>query len=563
MAQNIVGTSDAYTQLICNTSSELIGDWPNITFRIHYNFQVRITGSGAWYYNGFRLVFHTNAHSVNLAISGSGVTSGVLASGYIDLGIGGQSTTHGPGFGCSGPFSGSGIAYETQTIPNGSMTSNLVSYDHNSCVINIAMSNPRNYFYAKIYEGTSGHVVINEAVNGNNTITGLTPGTNQLITIYLYNRAGDLITNQTIKFMTTGFSYLNTKMPTNVIEKPITFQIGTYNDSFVTKVKVTCGSITLREIDVKSSGLVYDFSYTPSASQLASMYALIPNALSITGTITLTTYVNGSSIGSNSYNITYNVDTLSNVPVITSYDYVDTIQKAIDKTANRKWVLQSVSKLQINNIVASAKNSATINTYRVSIGNSTVNSTTTTILVNDVVESDTGIYLTVIDSRGLQSVKHIDFTRFIIYSKLYFTDVSLTRVNDVEEQTTLTMKGWFDRLTIDNVDKNLSLTFKYRYRESDSSTWSGYTTKAVTLNGNEFSYSNVIGNFDADTSYVFELLISDYFYSDTNESLLLKGSFEFFIGDGFVEVNGYLDLSNCKIKIGSNTFDAKYLLYDN
>lgn len=561
MGQTIIGTSDAYTQLICNHSSELIGDYPNITFRIHYNFQVRITTSGSWYWNGFSLWFHTTPHKVNLSMSGG--TTGVLASGYIDLGIGGLSTTHVPGFGCSGPFSASGTISETQTIATGSMAANLVSYGHNSAVINIALSSPRNYWYARIFNATDGTWAISSASNGHNTLSGLTPGKNYTFHVEMWRRDGSSYSSQVkVSFMTTGFSYLDGNV-TNTIGNAITFPVRTYNDSFSTNIEVYFSPmIKLQEVLVQSSGGVYNYSYTPSQAQLEMMYQRIPNTLSATGYIILTTYVNGSSIGSKNYGITFNINQNTSTPVITSFNYIDTVQSAIEKTGNSKWVLQSVSKLQIKDIVANARNGASITNYRVSIGNNTVNSTSTTILVNNVVEANTGIYLTVIDSRGLQTTSYIDFTRFISYTKLYFTDIGLTRVNDVEEQTTLSMKGWFDRLTIDNVDKNTALTFKYRYRASDSSTWSEYTTKAVTISGNQFSYSNVIGNFDSGTSYVFELVISDYFNTVSNESLLMKGTFELFIGDGFVEINGVLDLTNAKIRMNNNEFEAKRLLYD-
>lgn len=562
MGQTIIGTSDRYTQLICNHSSELIGDYPNITFRIHYNFQVRITGSGSWFWNGFNLSFHTTTHKVNLSLSGSGVTSGVLASGYIDLGIGGLSTTHVPGFGCSGPFSASGTVTESQTIATGSMTANLVSYGHNSAVINIALSSPRNYWYARIFNATDGTWALSTASNGQNTLSGLTPGKNYTFHVEMWRRDGSSYSSQVkVSFMTTGFSYLDGNV-TNTIGNAITFPVRTYSDSFYTTIDVNFSpTIELDSVTVKSTNRVYNYSYTPSQSTLEQMYQRMPT-LSATGYITLTTLANGAVIGSKSYSITFNINQNASTPVITSFNYIDTVQSAIDKTGNSKWVLQNVSKLQIKDIVANARNGASITNYRVSIGNNTVNSTSTSILVNNVVEANTGIYLTVIDSRGLQTTSHINFTRFISYTKLYFTDIGLTRVNDVEEQTTLSMKGWFDRLPIDNVDKNTALTFKYRYRASDSSTWSGYTTKAVNISGNQFSYSNVIGNFDSGTSYIFELVISDYFNTTTNESLLMKGTFELFIGDGYVEVNGKLDLTNAIIKMGSNEFEAKRLLYD-
>ena len=539
MASFIVGTTDAYTQLICNTSSELIGNYPSITFRIHYNFQVRLTNYGSWYYNGFRLNFHNKSHSVNLACSfgSGGGTTGVLASGYVDLPIAGQTTNHAPGFSCSGPFSGNGIARESQTIPNGTLSSNIVSYNHNSCVINVSMSSPRNYFYTLIYNDTDKKVAIYSAANGNNTITGLSPGKSYLFYAELWCHDGTKKKSVPIPFRTNGFSYLDANV-TNTLGNSIAFAVKTYDDTFTTRVKVTCGSIVVREVDVNSSGGVYNFAYAPTSAQLEDIYDLIPNALSTSGTITLTTYVGGVAIGSTSYTITYNVNQTANVPVITSFDYVDTSQKAIDKTGNNKWVLQNVSTLQIKDIVASARNSATIKSYRVSIGDTVVNATTYPISVSTPVSSNSGVYLTVIDSRGLQTTKLLGFTKFISYQKPVISKFEAKRVNDVEESTSLVCEGTFDRLKIDNLDKNITIKMKYRFKASDVSSWSTYQEKVLTIVDNKFSYNNIVGQFDTGKSYDFELLIEDYFFGVGAYDLLVKSQFEFFIGDGLVEVNG-------------------------
>lgn len=564
MATKTIDTTDAYTKLICTTSSELIGDYPNIKFRIHYNLKIKLTAYGSWYYNGADFWFHNTHHSVNLNLSfgSGGGTTGVLASGYIDLPISGVTTKHAPGFGCSGPFTASSTITESQTIATGTMTANLDSCGHDSAVINIALTSPRNYWYARIYNANTESWAISSASNGKNTISGLSPGTSYTFNVEMWSRSGSTYTKQIkISVTTTGFSYLDGNV-TNTIGNAISFKVKTYSDNFSTRVSITYGSNNLCTNDIVSSGKVYNFSYQPSEEQLSAIYNTIPNSLATNGTITLTTYINGVAIGSKSYTIKYNVDQNSSKPTIVSFDYDDIVQSSIDKTGNSKWVLQKVSKLQIKNIVANAKNAASITSYRVSIGNNVVNSTTSTINVNSVVEENTGIYLTVIDSRGLQSTEYMDFVRFIQYSSPYFTKIELRRTNDVEEVSSLTVEGSFNPLTIDGIDKNTSILFKYRYRESDSSTWSEYITKELTIDGNKLHYSNVIGNFDTGTTYVFELYVSDYFYSCVNQDMLMKGSFELFIGDGYVEVNGFLDLTNCKLRIGSNEFDAKYLLYD-
>ena len=49
-------------------------------------------------------------------------------------------------------------------------------------------------------------------------------------------------------------------------------------------------------------------------------------------------------------------------------------------------------------------------------------------------------------------------------------NVTAERLNNWEDQTTLSISGTYERLTINNEDKNIIQNAKYRYRESGG-TW--------------------------------------------------------------------------------------------
>lgn len=182
MGQYIINTDKAYTQIICNTSVSIVGNYPNEAMRVSYSFQVRLTEYGSWYYNGYVFKFDGKTHTVNISISfgSGGGTTGVLASGYIDYSMGGtRYLAKSSSFSGSGIFSGSGTWSESATInePNNYNLSGISNVTPFSVTLTSVFTNRFNFWQYVIYDTISG-IQWNPTDNRNScttTISGLNP----------------------------------------------------------------------------------------------------------------------------------------------------------------------------------------------------------------------------------------------------------------------------------------------------------------------------------------------------------------------------------------------------
>lgn len=541
MGRHHIGTSiPKWWDYVVNTNEYITGSWPNLGYHIDFSFQwYSRANPGSIAVNNMDYKFHTSTQRVATHITvGSGQFSNAMCSGAFDLAwaTNSRSQMHVLGTSVSSSYiSGSGnIGVATLTIPEGSLSATLANVTHNSATVNISYTSPYNFWVVKIYN-TTGALYKDNCTNGANTITNLSPGKNYTFNVELWGRDGSVIVRRQITLRTTGFSYIDSTSVT--IGKPLNVTLKTYDNSFTNTVTLKIGGNSYyTKSDIKSTNLQYPLSITFTEQQIQDIYKLIPNDLKIDGTLTIHTYENGGLLGTTENKITFNVDPSLNQPVIKNVTYKD-ISSAVDKTGNDQWVIEDISKVVVN-CQAESKNHATIKKYVVEIENNLYENNEGSISTNKLITSDTGIYVTVIDSRGLQTVIHEPYAKFIMYKKPEIISAEVTRINDVEESTRLKLKGRFDRLSINEIDKNITLLLKYRYKLTSSTTWETYVIKELNINNNEFTYDNIIQDFDADKAYDFEIYVSDYFYNTTNTATLLKGKFELFIGDGYVEVNG-------------------------
>ncbi|MDL2276390.1 DUF859 domain-containing protein [Breznakia sp. OttesenSCG-928-G09] len=549
MATHYLNTNSAYAKIRVDTSASIVGTYPNIKYRIGWNMRYYCpSGYASMVYNGVDFWFHTTHRSANTNFYlTAGQTSPIYASGTIDLAMGNSRSFNAkPGAGVSnGILPGSGtVTTSTVTIPSGTLTASVVSYTHNSVVINSAVgSNAYNYWYAAVYNGSTK---LKNLSNGNNTITGLDPGRQYNLTVKLIGRDGSVIKSVALSFRTTGFSYVDGE-PTADIGAPLNFNVRTYDDLFRNELEIIYNSETLFSIDdFTSTGLVYPVSVTFTDSQVNKLYESIPNALSLNLIVRIRTYENDTLLGTTDKAIKLTVNRTLNAPVINSFAYQDIVTKALDKTENNQYVIQGVSKLVINNINAQAKNHASIVSYTVNVSNNTYSSNSPSISTNEITEN-TELILTVMDSRGLQTQLSKYFVKFIPYKRPVIQKFAMERVNGVEDSTKLITSGTFNRLNIDDVDKNTDLILRFRSKKSTDSTWDAWTSQVITINDSTFSYDNVVGIFDVDSAYDFELEISDYFYSVYALANLIKSKPELSIRDGHVGVNTVPDTSKEEI----------------
>ena len=361
--------------------------------------------------------------------------------------------------------------------------------------------------------GTSkGEIWTGSATSGTLTVSGLSPNTTYSIYTSCRRKDSQLAsTSNTISVTTYDIARL-TEAP-NV-------NIGSSHTIKWTNPGGATTSLKLCKTDgtqVINYGTVTGTSkaVTPTAS---TIYALTPNSNSITLRYILTT-TQGSYTTTNYKDCKFSV-TNSN-PTFSNFTYQDTDTTVTALTGNNQTIVKGYSNVQ--GIVstankATAKNSATMSKYRLSIGEATAevaysSSAQVTTTIANVSSNSFTMYA--IDSRGNSTSKTITAATYINYSPIKINSISAVRTNSVTSETTLKFSGYVWNGSFGSVTNSI-VTCYYRYRLSTSSTWTtGATTITPTKSGTSFSFSGIIAGdlgatgFDIDNSYVIQVIVAD------------------------------------------------------
>lgn len=300
----------------------------------------------------------------------------------------------------------------------------------------------------------------------------------------------------------------------------VQINIAQYSSSFTTEYIIIPDNLGYEICrSPRFSGSSYNWAMTQAHKN--SLWANIPNSNSIGYTVILRTYYDGgnSNYGDKSYRGTMYV--VNSNPTFSNFSYADINATVVNVTGNNQKIVASQSNLRVTCNTATGINYATIVKYRAVINGKTIESTTTTIDVGTIDTND-NLIVTAIDSRGnITSV-----TRAIIvvpYESVKLTSITLKRKNDVETETTLIASGTYNNLTIDGIIKNSIQIVKYRYKLSTASTFGNWITITTTNGTNTFSYNSIIGNFNIDSSYNFELYVEDKLTNYTISGILVTG----------------------------------------
>lgn len=357
-----------------------------------------------------------------------------------------------------------------------------------------------------------GEVWTGSATSGSFTISSLSPNSTYKIYVWCRRKDSQLgSTSSTISVTTYDIARL-TETP-NV-------NIGSSHTIKWTNPGGATTSLKLCKTDgtqVISYGTVTGTSksVTPTASTL---YALTPSSNTLTLQYILTTTQNGSSY-TNAKNCVFSV-TNSN-PTFSNFTYQDTNSATLALTGNNQIIVKGYSNVKgIVSVAnkATAKNSASMSKYRLSIGDKTAevaysSSAEVSATINAVQSNSFTMYA--VDSRQNSTGKTILASTYKDYSAIAITSITVVRTNSVTSETTLKFSGKFWNGNFGSVTNSIK-TCSYRYRLSTSSSWTnGATTITPTTSGGTFSFSGKIqgdleaSGFNIDNSYIIQVFISD------------------------------------------------------
>lgn len=231
---------------------------------------------------------------------------------------------------------------------------------------------------------------------------------------------------------------------------------------------------------------------------------------------------------------TYSTNTAECNPSFSSFNVKDNNSSVVAVTGNNQVFVKSKSTLYV--MIPSAnkmttQKSATPSSYSLSCDtlNQSTNYSTNDVNVSMGTLANSGtlrVNVRAYDSRSNSALAYKDITVYD-YTKPTI-NLSAKRLNDFENQTTLSISGTYTRLTINNTDKNTITNVKYRYRETGG-TWSSWTNINTTVVSGKFTCSDVILSLDNTKSFEFEIQVTDKLDSNTNTTSIDVGQAIFLI----------------------------------
>lgn len=259
-------------------------------------------------------------------------------------------------------------------------------------------------------------------------------------------------------------------------------------------------------------------------------YASIPNSNSATYYARVTYGSITKTLGTG----TYNANTADCSPSFNDFNVEDSNESIVAITENNQAFIKGHSNLHITipseNKMTTQK-SATPKSYNISCDtlNKTVDYSVDDINIDMGAISNAGtlrVNVRAYDSRNNSALAYKDIMVYD-YAKPVI-NVSATRLNNFENETTIKISGTYTRLTINEEDKNTITSAKYRYRETNGN-WSNWTTLNTSVVNGKFTCSDVILSLDNTKSFDFEIQVVDKLDTSTQIASVDIGEAIFFI----------------------------------
>ena len=301
---------------------------------------------------------------------------------------------------------------------------------------------------------------------------------------WIYNSGNTYASSQTFTLPTIPRAS-SVSCSTADIGSNATISISRASSSFTHTLSYAFGSLT-GTIATKTS------STSVSWTIPTTFYAQIPNDKSGTGTITCYTYNGSTLIGSKPTSFTATVNESASKPTLnpTAVD-VNTTTTAL--TGDSSKFIKYYSNASVST-GASARNSATLKSQKITCGAKSISSASGTI---NAVESGSFTF-SATDSRGYPATQTVNKT-LIEYIKL--TCSLNAGAPTTDGVATLKISGNYWNGTFGALAN--TLTVQYRYKPQGGS-YGNWTTVSATKSNNTYNATATISGLDYRTTYVFQ-----------------------------------------------------------
>ena len=330
------------------------------------------------------------------------------------------------------------------------------------------------------------------------------------------------------------------------IESTYNIALNPASDSFSHSLKVTFGSIKQY---VNANGNLQSSEYKFTNKNInftipSSFYQQFSKKQG-TGTLTLTTYNGSTNIGSKTGTLTANCLESRCRPRI-SGNAVDVNSTTVALTGNANKIVKGYSNAKLT---LTLKAATTSGDTTATISSRSVDGTSfsgTTVTLNKVNKKDFNV--TVTNSRGFSTTATISASGSLVN---YFNpnmNVNFYRVDQTSSNVKLTYSGAFFNQSFGSVAN--TLTLKWYWRKSTSSSWTTGGTITPTLSGNNISSATIDcgSSYDYQTNYRFKLEAIDKLSNGNREMDITAGIPNFSFGeDCFQHHTRLYDSSNNEI----------------
>ena len=349
--------------------------------------------------------------------------------------------------------------------------------------------------------------------------------------VILYTYSGSTLIGSSVEYLGTvtapSSSLLTTAFDHYVyVDQTISGSITRYNSAFTHTVEMKLGSFTKTLTNVGTS-----FSWTPTATEQASLYAQMPTVLNKDGSIIITTYLDGQIVRTArtellQFHVRNSNPTFSDANI----SYKDTNATTVGITGNDQSIIQGQSSVTAYvNTSAKAINGASLVKYIVSVAGVEKDLTTATgsVSIGKVnLSANQSLEITAVDSRGL-TTKVSKTVKMIPYQEPKLV-LKLDRANKFESTTRIDVSGTFSPLPIDTngtvANKNLLQALTYSYKPKGNTSWTATDVPITfTTSGSGFMGDNFFLELDNTKSFDFEFKVTDKITSNTDPATVGTG----------------------------------------
>lgn len=396
------------------------------------------------------------------------------------------------------------------------ITTSLTSRTANSLTLSCTSSAACDLWEYKIDSGAWTQFSTTSATTVSCELTGLSPSVTYSIQIRgqkAYNHITG--TSTATNYTTIGAAVLNSasEFYADASSPVVSVQAEVYNSSFTYSLAIKRNSTTLLTLTFPAQNTgTQTLSATLNSTQRTNLLSGMSNVASFSATYELTTLNNGNSIGTSTATAQIKTSSSTSKPTVPTFSYNDNNASTVAVTGNNQTLIQNKSTLRLTSLASTAKNGASIASYTIIIGGVTTTSVSGgTVTIGSVPQSGTlTLQVTATDTRGYSNSSSVGNITCYAYENPSLTTGKVSRDDINNTEIALAFTG-----TLTNVGSNVP-SATYQYKKSSASTWSATKSVTLTVSGGNISYSGThIEDFDADSSYDFNLFISDSLTTET------------------------------------------------